>query len=178
MLIRSLQNSDVAMILVVYKRAFAGYPWFENLSEEVISNRWKDSSSQPEFRCIVGEESQLIVAAVWWNTLTEKNLIRERGQPLFDFVKSHHSGYRMIWEREVMVDPDFQGRGIATIMRQKFIEQVCATHLPSIVLTRMRDDNFGIIKIAQKLGYIRTGIRMPCTLKPGVCHEYWHIDLK
>jgi len=43
-----------------------------------------------------------------------------------------------------------------------------------LVLTRMREDNHGIIKINRELGMKGTGIYVPCSLTPGMNHQFWY----
>ncbi|HZE87186.1 MAG TPA: hypothetical protein VE090_03175 [Methylomirabilota bacterium] len=73
-----------------------------------------------------------------------------------------------------MVHPDSQGQGIASDLRGVFLTHL-AEEFPAgaIVLTRMREDNTGIVRIAEKLSYKRTGISHP-SQKPGISQEFWY----
>lgn len=174
MVIRSFQSSDVPIILTMYQAAFAGYPWFENLSDEVVRNRWQNNSLQPGFRCLVATIDGVPVGAIWWDKPTLASLISERGQVLGDFVWGRYPDESLIWEREVITDPSYQGRGIAAALRIEFLRQVADAYRPFVVLTRMRDDNLAIIKIAQRLGFARTSIRRPSSANQDIYHEYWY----
>jgi hypothetical protein len=44
----------------------------------------------------------------------------------------------------------------------------------TLILTRMRNDNLPILKIADRLGFQRTGIKIP-SRQPGTFHEYWYL---
>ncbi len=175
MQVRELNSSDIASILSLYQRCFAGYPWFEKLSEQTVVSRWQNDSTQQGFECIVMEHDDKILGAIWWNIINSTRLLNERGEKLVNFVGTNFPNVPMIWEREVMTCPENHRKGIATILRNEFIRRIQLLPVPRLILTRMRDDNVGIIKIGEKIGFKRTGIRMPCTLKPEVCHEYWYL---
>ena len=91
-------------------------------------------------------------------------------------MREMHNIDKVVWEREVVVCPESQGRGLATRLRREFLEQLAADDQSqaTLLLTRMRDDNAAVIAVAQKLGYTRTGIRMPSSQSPEVSHEYWY----
>lgn len=38
----------------------------------------------------------------------------------------------------------------------------------------MRDDNYGIIKVNERFGMQRTGIKVPSSQVLGLFHEYWY----
>ena len=173
MVIRNFQPSDVPRQLAIYQAAFAGYPWFENLSDDTVQKRWQSDSAQPGFKCLVAIIDDIVVGAVWWNELTKSNLLLERGQAIVDFVTEKYPDRPLIWERETMTDPAYQGRGIASALRVELLSQISRNGQPLMILTRMRDDNFAIIKIAQKVGFSRTGIRLPSSASKDIYHEYW-----
>lgn len=175
MKVRRFSLEDVVFILDIYKRAFAGYPWHEDLTEEVLDERWINNSSQHGFECFVSEIEGTIVGSIWWDILDSKRLVEERGTGLYNFVQLNFPQKTIIWEREVIVDPFFQGRGVATVLRNFFVKEMRERINDVAILTRMRDDNFGIIKIAEKMGFKRTGIKIPCSLKAGMLHEYWFL---
>jgi GNAT superfamily N-acetyltransferase len=168
------QPSDAPDIISMYQESFGGYPWFEKLSQGAVQDRWNTHAAQPGFDCLIAEIDAFAVGAVWWNTITLDALSQERGSALGDFVAKNCPARLLIWEREVLVRPAYQIRGIATALRSEFLARL--TRLPTdfIVLTRMRDDNFGIIRIAEKLGFQRTGLRQPSSADPAIYHEYWY----
>lgn len=165
-------------IAAVYQRAFAGFPWFENLSDAEVRRRMTDSSSKTGFQAFIekGPNGE-VVGALWYDTPSLEQLSLERGQQLADTAKvicQENNLNNIIWEREVIADPLFQRRGIATGLRTTFLLHLANTFPGgALILTRMRDDNIGIIKVAEKLGYTRTGIRLPSSQLAGVFHEYW-----
>ncbi|MEK7477874.1 MAG: GNAT family N-acetyltransferase [Patescibacteria group bacterium] len=171
-------NTDIPGILGMYREAFSGYPWYEQLSEEIVRTRWEHNSSQPNFRCLVAEnEIGQVVGAVWWNSLNESGLRKERGEQLEEFVASHFPGWSLVWEREVMVSTSHQGKGLGLLLRQEFQARLVREGQKILVLTRMRDDNGAIIHSGEKIGFQRTGIRLPSSQKPGVFHEYWYLPV-
>lgn len=172
--IRAYRQSDRSAIETIYRDAFAGSPWFKTLSEDIVQAQWEKDSSRLGFMCLVGAWERGVVAALWWDTLSLSALQDERGGELVQLASSlAQSGDKIIWEREVMVAPAAQGRGIATQMRLEFLKCLKRQYPRALILTRMRDDNFGIVRVAQKLGFQRTGIRIPSNQQPGVMHEYW-----
>lgn len=166
---------DVAKI---YAQAFAGFPWFENLSDEVVRARLESNLQQPHFKSILAFENNEIVGGLWYDSPNLEQLQTQRGEQLAKFAHEMmlETGIpSLTWEREVLVNPQFQGKGIGTSLRNAFIEQLMEDNpMGTIILTRMRDDNAGIIKIAEKCAYQRTGIRMPSSQNPEISHEYWY----
>lgn len=161
----------------MYQRAFAGSPWHETLSDEEVTARLDANMSKPGFTSFTTERDGRIAGALWYDTPSLDELEAERRRPLRDFADSlqEQTGIEtLVWEREVMVHPDFQGQGIASDLRRD-----CLTHLAekyssgAIVLTRMREDNAGIVAIAEKLGFKKTGISHP-SQKEGISQEFWY----
>ncbi|MCX6712588.1 MAG: hypothetical protein NTY66_00055, partial [Candidatus Vogelbacteria bacterium] len=110
--IRDLVPTDVPDILEMYREAFRGYPWFEQLSPETVKERWTSNSLQPDFRCIVVSlDDKQVAGAAWWNSMDQDLLRQERGEELATFATENFPGWPLIWEREVMVFPAFQGKG-------------------------------------------------------------------
>ncbi len=171
--IRSFQQQDTTIVQKIYQEAFTGFPWYENLSVKEISNRWQTCITKNGFQCIVIEVGGTVAGALWWDLPTLEQLKEERGDLLFSFAQVRQ--VTIIWEREVMVSPSLQGRGIGTLLRKRFLEIIDSSFQNFLVLTRMRDDNLGIILIAQKAGFHRTGILIPSSQKPGIYHEYWFL---
>lgn len=172
--IRPLVLADAPAIKTIYKQAFACGPWFEDLSDEEIDNRWVNQISKDGFAGIVVEKSNSIAAALWWNIMTPDDLISERGQSLSSFAQNQVQGEKIIWEREVIVDPKYHGNGVGSVIRRAFFDRIRHDYPGALILTRMRDDNIGIIKIAQKIGFKRTGVRVPSSANPDLYHEYWY----
>lgn len=81
-----------------------------------------------------------------------------------------------VWIRDTIVDPSFQGKGIATQIKIEALRKIKEKFPNWIILTRMRKDNFGIIKINERLGFRRTGIQIPSSQKKGIFHEYWSLE--
>lgn len=169
------RRNEVAELL---RRGFAGAPWFEDISETEALGRVESHAMKPGFEAILAREAETIVAGLWYDTPSLDELRDERGADLADFTRamSEKAGIgKVVWEREVVVHPAYQGRGLATGLRREFLEQLAADESqPTLLLTRMRDDNVVVIAIAQKFGYTRTGICMPSSQKPEISHEYWY----
>lgn len=176
MIIRDYLKGDEVLIWKIYQQAFAGFPWFENLSDEEVQSRWKTQSSKDGFECIVAEESGRIVGASWWDTPTLKDLANERGKDLADFSREKNFPL-IVWIRETVVDPLFQKRGVAKKLKQESLDRL-SKRKPCLVLTRMREDNKAIIRINESVGFVRTGIKRLSSQVAGVFHEYWYLEIK
>lgn len=176
--IRKFAEKDTLSVQVIYRLAFASFPWYEDLSNEEIEKRWKIQQAKPGFECLIADEHNEIVGAIWWDKPTIDELCFERGEPITQFAKQKkRMGNLLIWVRESIVSPIHQGRGVGSQLRVAFLESVlnrCEKGV--LILTRMRDDNLPIIKIAKKSGFLRTGIRTPSSQKSGVFHEYWYFS--
>lgn len=171
--IRDLIASDLIELKRIYKEAFAGFPWYESLTEAEIEHRF----SYYPFDGLVATHNDLVVGAIWWDVLTIEQLKQARGEEMAKFAQTFSYEYLM-WEREVMVSPQHQGQGIGLAIRQEFLKRVRVRHKSVLILTRMRDDNLPIIKIAECCGFLRTGIKTPSSQVPGLNHEYWYKDVK
>lgn len=176
-------KEKVDQILKMYQEAFAGFPWFEDLSTEEVAKRLSSSITKDGFESFVAEnESEEIIGALWFDTPSFEQLQTERGEKLAGFVRNIYetTGHcELVWERELMVRPDYQRQRIATRLRMTFLTYLSGKYPNGVlVLTRMRDDNIGTLKIAQELGYRRTGIRMPSSQDPNIYHEFWYNYIK
>ena len=186
-----MRDTDVPRILEVYHDAFAGAPWFEDLSNEELQRRWFELKRHALFDGLVFEKNRKIVGVHLWYYLTPTILAKQRGQKLVDWLTREINLVNMrkkvnpritlqsiliIWEAEVIVHPDFQGQGIATLLRKQFIEKMQKRLIYGLVLSRMRDDNIGSIKTAEKLGFRKTGVQQPAREKPKM-HDYWYLKL-
>jgi len=167
----------------MYKEAFAGFPWFENLSTEEVNKRLNSNLEKRGFEAFIAEnEKGEIIGGLWFDSPTLEQLLTERGEKLANFVKNFWKTKGLcdlIWERELMVRPDFQKQKIATRLRITFLTYLSEKYPNGVlVLTRMRDDNIGTLKIAERLGYQRTGIRTPSSQNPNLYHEFWYKYIK
>ena len=174
MKIRSFKSDDATSVKRIYRESFAGYPWFEDLSEETISQRWAESVNKTGFDCLVAEIEGKVAGATWWDIPSLERLAVERGDVLAGFARTRlEKNMTIIWVRNTIVDPRFQRQRVTTLLKDRFLALLAEAQC--LMLTRMRDDNSSIIHINQKAGFKRTGIRMPCDIKPSVCHEYWYL---
>lgn len=177
MIIRRHCPEDEASIKLIYRTGFSGQPWNQNVTEEEAAARWQDHSSRPGFTCFVAEENRLVVGASWFDPISHETLAQERGQELVNFVMSIDPALPLIWIRETVVDPAFQGRGIASQLKERVLRNIRERLAPVILLTRMRDDNIKIVRANEKLGFKRTGIKVESKATPCLLHEYWHLAL-
>ena len=173
-----LSDSQRERLIDIYQRAFKESPvWQEDLTRETVRQRLNPQFIKPGFCLIVIEQQKQIAAALWFDTPTLTELEAERGKQLADYAKqlpNFSSQIKIIWEREVIVAPESQRQGFAIALRQSFIE-LLKTNYPAgaLILTRMRNNNLGIIKGAEKCGYQRTGIETDSNWRPPMKNSYW-----
>ena len=169
------RRQEVAKLL---QTSFAGAPWFEDLSNNEAMKRVEGHAMKPGFEAYLVEDQGAIVAGLWYDTPSIDELAEERGDDLANFARTVCKDMdleQIIWQRESVVHPDYQSQGLATLLRKKFIDDIEKnSRCSSLLLTRMRDDNLGIIRVAEKFEYARTGIRMPSSQNPDADHEYWY----
>lgn len=170
--------AESAQMADMYQQAFAGYPWFEELSDQEVARRLESHTEQTGFTAFVEQDCDgLVTGALWFDTPSAEVFGAERGEMARDFAERtqvEQGLSTLVWEREVLVRPEAQGRGLATKLRADMLAYLGDTYPGGVlVMTRMRDDNAGIIKIAERLGYTRTGIRTPSSQVADLCHEYW-----
>lgn len=171
--IREYKAEDSGGVQEVYRRAFAGPPWCEQLSDEEVARRWQFCLTRRGFSCLVAEMIGQIIGFTCFDTPTLLELEQERGEALAKFTSA--SGQKQIvWIRETCVTTKFQGKSLARVLKEVAWARLCNSQTSTIVLTRMRDDNIRIIHLNETLGFRRTGIRMPDRLVPSVFQEYWY----
>lgn len=176
MKIRDYYSGDFAQISKIYKEAFGGYPWYENLSDQEVYSRLSDHFSRNTFMCLVAEMDDLIIGATWCDILPPELLENERGKILSSFVKKL-SNYPVIWVRETIVKKEFQGQGVAKALKNEQMLILRKNYHNGVALTRMRDDNFAIINVNLKAGWSKTGIRTQSKLDSTKWHEYYYCVL-
>lgn len=173
-----LKTGVIDRLAVAYLEVFRGFPWFEDsLTVGEVMRRLESQFGKPGLRMFLLENKESeIVAAGWFDTPTLEDIEVERGAQLRSFaegIMSLNKVAALIWEREVLVKPIYQGFGLGTKIRTGMINFIDKKFPSAIILSRMRDDNFPIIRIAEKLNFKRTGITKPSSQRPEVNHEYW-----
>lgn len=180
MFIRQLQPTDWLAVEPVYRDAFFGFPWQEDLSAGEVRHRLQVMQTKRGAEGIVAVENSRVLGVSLWDMPTIPELQLERGQALAEFAARKMATVTglttVAWERELLVDPKFQGRGVGTALRKAFIS-LLKREAGFLVLTRMRDDNLPTIRIAEKIRLARTGIRIESSQKAGVFHEYWFLEV-
>lgn len=171
--IRAFSLPDEEQILAIYRRAFQEEPWLEILPRQVVSKRWDRCQRKPGFRCLVTLIGGQIAGFIWWHAATPDELARDRGIDLTMFAHTKGNGCPLIWEDEVVTDPKHWGKGVATALRTEML-RIVGNGTRALVLTRMREDNEGILVVARRLGFQPTSLTAPSKKWPGVFHQYWY----
>lgn len=169
---------------VVYQQAFAGYPWHEDLSDEEVYRRLDSQVSKPGFEGIwlLDQKDGSVVGATWFDRPSLGDLERERGSVLRKFAETQINNLggdvELIWQRETLTTPKDQGKGIGRYLKELvkdcFEQRSLENGRPILVLTRMRGDNYGIIRINKELGMQESGILIPSSQVEGLFHQYWY----
>ncbi len=176
MVIRELRNGEERDVQRVCQEAFSGFPWFLAMTDEYISNRWNSCSKHSGFHCVVAEIDGSIVGACWFCEMGNEEIEAEKGKALRGFAEAYQISCPRIWIDATVVNPRFQGQGLAKAIKMWILELIRSSHPQALLLTRMRDDNVGIIRINEEVGFRRTGIRIPATGSVHL-HEYWYLAI-
>src|SRR3989344_4421891 len=103
---------EVDILSKLYTQAFAGYPWFENLSFEQARTRVLESADGRGFKAL--SDNQL-VGASWFDTPTPPELIQQgRNDALLNFILDKILSTKLptlIYIRDTLVGPEYQGKG-------------------------------------------------------------------
>lgn len=113
------------------------------------------------------------MGAIITDTLTNGELLNERGSQLAEWAVKRN--WQTIgWGRQSIIMSNYQSMGLGSSLREMMISHLTQTKMYSGILTRMRDDNFRVLKIAEKFGYQRTGVRVKSSLGENIWHEFWY----
>lgn len=158
--------------------AFSGFPWYETLDEAELNRRWFSFVGRPGFTGLIAlsdDDGDEVMGGIWWDDTSPILLAHERGVELADFTVQHlvHQGLSLVWERDLAVFRRYQGQGVGRRLRSVFLEEMVRQGTTG-VLTRMREDNEPVLKLARDLGFHPTGIFVPCSVKADTCHQYWY----
>lgn len=169
-------ESDARIVANLIQKSFSGFPWYEILSNEECLNRIsKDFQRKGFFGFLLFVEKNP-VAANWVDQISIEQIIKQRGESLASFVQN--LGVDSVWwGRDLVVHPDYQMKGFGTQIRNHVLQNLKLTNSGEYIFTRMRQDNFGSIKICEKLGYLKTGILIPSSQVVGLFHEYYYLKL-
>ena len=138
------------------------------------SDNWCDHAARHGFTCLVAEENGgLITGVTWFNTMTIEELATEFGeQGLAQFLTSRQFLAPVVYIRGTIVGRNFQGRGMARLMKVRAIATIRESFRKITVFTCMWDDNVRIVHLNEELGFRRTNIKVPSKRFSGVTHEY------
>ncbi|HSW96723.1 MAG TPA: GNAT family N-acetyltransferase [Candidatus Saccharimonadales bacterium] len=177
-------SKRISEITTVYEQSFGGHPFFvkyeKGQGHEIISKHMLKPGFKP---FLAHNVSGRVVGALWSDTPSLLDITSEWGEQLskFAYEKLIEHGFfttsqgqnKIVWEREIFIDPAYQGNGIGTQLRMRF-HNYLEQHYPegTLLLVRMRDDNVKIITIAEKIGYQRTYIKTP-SRNPDITNDFW-----
>ncbi|MDP2789729.1 MAG: GNAT family N-acetyltransferase [bacterium] len=176
MVIRKFVPEDLPEILDTYQRAFAGEPWKETLKFSEVQRRWEEQKSFSNVHCVVATNNGKVIGATWWSDMS-LDAVTERhasATTLRNFILNIPHGH-FVWIWETIVDPESQERGVARQLKVEALEQIRKTPKRVLVMTRMREDNVRIRTLNQNLGMRQTGVFQPCSLTPGMQHQFWYM---
>lgn len=170
----------VSTIMPLYRQAFKYGVWEEDLSIETVISRLEKNFSGKYKGFFLYDKGEVCIGASWYEFVNPEWLYINKYPKLAEFAENYiefNSLGACIWQAETMVHPDFQNQGIASFLKQKIDDSLRSGSKQTngaFVCTRLREDNSHIIKINLKYGFQRTGITMPCSLKPETNHEFWY----
>lgn len=184
MMLRIEQDNEQFVQLVetaapIYSQAFAGYPWFEDISIEVARQRILENVGFKGFSGFVAFQDEKMAGLSWLDTPELEALIqRGRNDHLQEFIDKmvdDRGQVPLIYVRDTLVKPEFQGQGIASALKRYYLE-FCSQKFENgaLMLTRHREDNIAIIKGSIRWGFQPTGVRVPTSADPSIHHEYWY----
>lgn len=173
------KNVLITTVTPLYRRCFRYGVWQEDLSIENVVNRLEGCFARDFRGNFLFTIDEQCIGATWYEYVNLDWLAKNKGSDLAYFasqliMKDHL--YHLVWHTETLVDPSFSGLGLATSLKQTVDDRLVASSKADggiLLCTRMRDDNIAILKTNTKLGFQKTGIRMPCNLDPEISHEYW-----
>lgn len=181
MKIRPFQDEDREGIVLLYQRAFAGFPWYQSLTIETLRERFAKDQSRPGFQCLVADIDCRVAGACWWDETSVELLRAERGEELARFLEERpgYAGEKAVWFRDTMVDPDFMRQGIAKGLKKDAFGIIQKDGV-QFVFTRFRNDNAPIIAVNQRFGMVPTGITVMIHMSTGGVTDgaYWYLDLR
>ncbi|MBI5645092.1 hypothetical protein HY970_03260 [Candidatus Kaiserbacteria bacterium] len=169
--LRPIDQTSYDDLVQMYKESFSGFPWFEDLSHSEVEARVSKHMGQRGFAGILGSVDNEPVGASWWNTPTLAELAEEKGPEVARFATSY-AHHHLVWERELLVRPRYQGRGYSLPLRKAFLASLELGR--TLVLTRMRDDNVGTLKTGEAVGFRPTSIVTP-SKKEGAFHRVYYL---
>jgi len=170
-------------IATLYQNAFAGFPWFETLSLDETLKRISIDRKKPNFESFFAEDPNgKIIGALWFYSLSTEEIKIARGLDLSNYATSlcqKENPEVIIWESELMTDPPWQKQGIATRLRATMLPYLAEKYpRGALLFTRLREDNIGTIKSADRFGYLKTSVKKQSSQDPNLYHEYWYKLIK
>lgn len=172
-----------------YQAAFAGYPWYENLTSIQTKERIKSDLNRPGFEGVwFVDESDNLIGASWYYDIDLDKVKGERGDELALFTTNlmkNNKISQVVWQSMTLVSPEHQRQGVGSELKKVIFQglQDRANKVGSILyLTRIREDNSGsqgmnknfLKQTGIKIAASRTNPNQP----EGIMHEYWYRIIK
>lgn len=181
----TLVNDLIEITIPSYQDAFLNGVWQEVLSKEVVEKRLTRDFSVDFHGYWLVDKTNGTLACTSWFEYTSLDFIKNSKSPLLaEFAKEILDSQKIkiiAWYSETFTHSNYWGMGYAKLLTDlnfADIQQKANKEGGVLVLLRMRNDNLKIININEKRGFQRTGITMPCTLKPDTNHEFWFKVIK
>lgn len=168
-LFRLYNHADREGVVDVYRSAMSTAPWFEDLPTQVVKQRIETDFIRPKSQQFVGIINHAVYSAMWWDQTNFDLLKRERGEALAIKWQEMTSGAETVWFRDLLVQQEYQGKGIGSQMLDFAIEEwksqryryaLLRVHLGGVEKPDI-PSNIKAIKLYQKKGF---------TILPDICH--------
>lgn len=175
--IRPMEAGDFQRICHVYKAAFTGPPLCETLTDEEVQRILASALKLAGFSCRVLIEDNQLVGAQWQAIVSMDSILLKRGPELVNWIKEQGwDKFLLVWEQELFVHPDYQRRGFGLQLRESLVDALREYDMNLVVFTRLREDNIGTIKSAERIGMVNTGVSVAARRKP-LRHYFWALQM-
>lgn len=168
-------------VATAYYAAFQGPPLNEDPSiEEALADmsRYEDRAG---FTAFLDYGPGIVRAGAWYYGLTPDEVATEKGAELralaATLIDKHTiPATNIVYQPVFFVNPTVQRRGLARPLHERMYGHLAEqTGHTALLLTKIRDDNHGIIKVNERLGNQRSEITQPVPgLPPAIQNRFWY----
>lgn len=179
-------KSRAAEIVELFAKAMEDTPPWRDMSlrvhREATAVTFDQESNLKNFRAVVAEEDGKIIGASTFRyfrleDINEENdftLLVEQLKVYLKGLQEKHGIKRLVNLSRTFVATANQGRGVATKLREKVIEDVTGEQNEgAIIITKHLSNNPAIIASSKHLGFQETGVRQQ-SYDGSYYEEYWY----